>query len=580
MKCVRVSFVGMLGCFAMALVLSSCNQEFPNLLNEYEQRGDPSTVTDKVLIILVDGLRGEALQAVDPPFFYLLQRNSLYTYNSIVDPGTGDLSKESAWASLVTGVYSQRHGVVGNDLSTVDFEANPSVFQRVGEDDDRSTAVLTTSASFGSVVQGVVDRTDAFTSDGALTDAFVSQVDELDEDLIVMHFSDVDQVGQANSYESDDVRYTQAITTFDSQMRRVVEALQSRSTYGSENWLVIVTSTIGGDIEEISEDVTAYGDAKRNTFTYFYSPRFSSRYMNKPNYTDIPFSGNSVYFRHSETVQATATDPNSLNFPANQDITIQFFYRDLNPGHDLYYPVLLGKRAGPQFNNTSSLGWIVFREGQLLGVNSASISGNQVFFNPVASDGNWHALTIVFDRTNSTVYAYTDAQLGTTHGNGSQRATNTNALSNNVPLVLGYSQYEGYDNSNLQYTISNLQFYDRAFTPSEVAELYGVVLVDEDHPFYDNLVAYYPGYNDAGGNLLRDVTGKASHLRLTGGYNWYNFNDLVSGFRPPVETSFFRMVPNSVDISFMVYQWMGVRIDQDWALDGRAWSPNYSQIRN
>ena len=576
-KAFRFYLWGMM-CYASVL-LSGCNQDFPNLLGTFEQAGEPQAVKDKVLVIVADGLRGEALQDIEPPFFYLMQRNSLYTYHSLTDYGSYEVTKESAWASLMTGVYAEKHGVEDDDLSGLDQDTYGTVFQYVGDSEDRSSAFFGTSDALVTMFAHEAGQSGVFASDAELTDHVVSQMDAIDEDLIILQFGDVNKAGIQHSFESTDADYRQAILDFDAQVERIIDAMHERPESGTENWLVIVTSTVGGDIEEIADDVTVYGDANRNTFTFFYSPRFSSSYMNKPVYTDIPFEGNSINFRHAENVSVRAANAGMFNFEADEDLTIQFFFRDLNPNQGLYYPTIMTKRAAPLFNNGSSHGWVIFRENGFWGINSSAIDGSQAF-GAVINDGNWHALTVVFDRANSTVYAYTNGQLGTPHGNGSVRALNANPLSVNVPFQIGRSPEETYSNANLNYTISNLQFYNKAFTEEEVGELFGIVRVGEEHPFYDNLIAYYPGYNDVGTNRLTDVTGQHSSLQITGRSEWYNFSQLVPGFQPPVESSFFRLVPNTVDISFMIYQWMGIRVNQEWSLDGKSWSPNYSQIRN
>src|SRR5690606_3777429 len=116
--------------------------------------------------------------------------------------------------------------------------------------------------------------------------------------------------------------------------------------YLDENWLVIITSSAGGAIANPNpDDLTAYGDSKRNTFTYFYSPKFTRKYVVKPNSTDVPFEGNVVrYTSGSPAVNARAVDPSTFNYFPNQKFSISFFCKEMNSAR-LYYPLYLSQRV-------------------------------------------------------------------------------------------------------------------------------------------------------------------------------------------------------------------------------------------
>ena len=100
------------------------------------------------------------------------------------------------------------------------------------------------------------------------------------------------------------------------------------------------------------------------------------------------------------------------------------------------------------------------------------------------------------------------------------------------------------------------------------------------HPKYDALVGYWPGYDDINTGLLTELTGRADDMRLTGPYSWTSFSDVVSYLKPPISYAFYRAVPNAVDVPFVIYKWMGVNVPDNWALDGRSWTPNFFAIRD
>src|SRR5690606_20899895 len=133
---------------------------------------------------------------------------------------------------------------------------------------------------------------------------------------------------------------------------------------------------------------------------------------------------------------------------------------------------------------------------------------------------------------------------------------NGNSLDNNAPLAIG--KWAGNDNASPDFTIANLQVYNTAFSNAAVADYAGVARVDESHAYYDNLIGYWPGYDDAGKTAITEMTGKAADMKLSGPYEWMAFSDIVSHFRPPISYAYFRSVLNSVDVPFTIYKWIGV----------------------
>ena len=107
-----------------------------------------------------------------------------------------------------------------------------------------------------------------------------------------------------------------------------------------------------------------------------------------------------------------------------------------------------------------------------------------------------------------------------------------------------------------------------------ITQIYLNTLITNEHPKYKNLIGYWPGYNDVGTNRLTNVVDNKNHMVLTGNYNWISFSDVVSYFKPPITESFYKQVPNAVDIPFFIYQWFGIIPLEEWKLDGKSWTPS------
>lgn len=61
-------------------------------------------------------------------------------------------------------------------------------------------------------------------------------------------------------------------------------ALKERPGYENENWLIIVTSNYGGDVQMVEgkEFADHYADVSRNTFTLMYNERLVSQIQAAP----------------------------------------------------------------------------------------------------------------------------------------------------------------------------------------------------------------------------------------------------------------------------------------------------------
>jgi len=552
------------------LFLSACNDKMPYLLREYPTDIAADAGKPKVLLIVADGLRGKAVQDIEPANLRRMRRRALYTYGSLADTSTVPMTNETGWANLLTGVEWGKHGVNAGNLSDLSVDY-PTIFSRLktGKKTYKS-ASFTSSDDLSAHLAADADLRETFAGDDARTFAkALAEVANGDADLVFVQLDNAEKVGQQHSYESSDSDYQAAVRDLDGKIGQLVDALEARSTYEREDWLVIVTSNKGGQAASAEVDNTVYGDNTRNTFTMFYSPKFSDRVLARPNSQQIPFIGNAVRYTYgSPRVNAILDDASSFNFGNNQNFTITLFLKTTNPGGGWNYPIFFVKRV----QGFSGPGWNFFGESRggntTWGFNSSI--GGQVFGKAV-NDGKWHAITIVVNRSDKTIRGFTDGDFD------AQQNANGNNLNNNAPLAIG--KWPGNDAQMPDWMIANVQIYNTAFTDGEVKDLAGVTLLDQGHPKWNQLIGYWPGYADVNSGTLTEMTGKAGNMKLSGPYSWVSFTDVESYLKPPISYAFYRSVPNSVDIPFMIYKWMGMSTPEEWALDGKSWTPNFLDIR-
>lgn len=557
----KISFVALKSLIVLSMI--SCNEEFPNLLKEYGEQPEFNSGSSKVLYIIGDGVRGKAMQELNLPNFRVINRNSLHSFGSLGDYQNRPYSRETGLTSLLTGVTSAKHQVTADDLSLADLDQYPTILSRLNSSSSKFTSVgFTSDATVSNTLFQGADENTVLTNDAEVVSKSIEELSSNNADFIVTHLTEPYSIGKENSFETSDQAYVDALFKFDEYVGALVEAVKARETYQQENWLIVITSSIGGPAISDVVDNTLYGDDERNTITYFYSPKFTRSLLVRPNSTEIPYDGNVVsYTSGANHVNAKNINSSAYNFGNNQDFTISFLYKDMNTAAH-YYPIFLSKRV----SGFSGAGWNMFIEGSYLGWNS-SISGQLFTTVTPARDGEWHAITVVVNRTGGRVALFVD---GIYQGHN---APNSNNLNNDSPLAIG--RWPGNDNANAQFLLANLQIYNVALTDEEVKQYSGVTLIDDSYPKKDNLVGYWPGYDDVGTSRLTDLSGNNNHMNLTGAYNWVSYSDLVPYFKPPITESFYKLVPNAVDIPFFIYQWFGIVPKASWGLDGKAWTPNY-----
>lgn len=558
------------------MVFGACNKDFPNLLQNFNEAKDSPESRDKVLLVIVDGLSGPAMQDIAPTNIDLMTRNGLVTYGSLADPTTDfEVTNQSVAASLLTGVNSAKNKVVGSDLSPIDLSKYPTIFTKLKQNAvSRKSSLFTSDAKYGSSL-GKDAEVKVESNDVAVVTAAASSLANTESDLNVIHLTEVDKAGKSSAYSAADTKYVAAINVLDKQVQSLWETIKKRASFNTENWVVIVTSGRGAVSTDPITDFTPYGDSMRDTYTLFYSPKFARKIVPRPNSKEIPFVANATRYTYASNNQVIGklADVNKFNMGTGSDWTMTLFLKHNVANASYNYPIFFAKRV----EGFSGAGWNFFLEGNYWGFNS-SIAGQA--FGPTINDGEWHALTAVIKRSGSqdSVYVYTDGTNATVSGKSSQVSANGNNLDNSSPLTLGYNPGNG--NTDCNISICNVQVYNRAFSAEEVKRYGGVTHIDESYPFWSDLQGYWPGYGDVNTTVLTEKTGKgAGNFKLTGPVAWTSFNELVPFFQPPIEESFYRLVPNAVDIPFMIYQWLGVSVESSWNLDGKSWTPNYTQIR-
>src|SRR5262245_22491437 len=197
-----------------------------------------AALTNKVLIIGIDGTMPMALAVARTPNLDALKSNGCHSVRVVSHPVT---HSAASWSSLFTGVWGDKHGVndPGNSFTGNQFTNYPSFFKRLElANRDWNTLALARWARMLTAVPDA-DVKLPFDSDAAITDETCRRLTNSNPDVMWMLLLDVDSAGHASGWGPAVSNYVRAIEIADGHVGQIIGALTNRVTYTNEDWLVI-----------------------------------------------------------------------------------------------------------------------------------------------------------------------------------------------------------------------------------------------------------------------------------------------------------------------------------------------------
>ncbi|MFI5645169.1 alkaline phosphatase family protein [Kitasatospora sp. NPDC051705] len=200
----------------------------------------------KTLVIGVDGTRYDKLLSADAPNLKALMAGGMTaTGNLYANPLAPTLSGPG-WSTIGTGVWPDKHQVKDNTFAGARFDLYPDFASRL-ENADPATSTLVIGSwnpITANVFNGRADVRIAESENDAKTASDAADyLANGNPDATFLHFDEVDEAG--HSYGGASPQYTAAIHSVDALVGQVVQAVKSRATYGSEDWLIVVTTDHG-----------------------------------------------------------------------------------------------------------------------------------------------------------------------------------------------------------------------------------------------------------------------------------------------------------------------------------------------
>src|SRR5688572_2582754 len=182
----------------------------------------------KCLVIGIDGLRADALEAADAPRMHFLLAHGCYARDAQAE----DLTFSGPnWSSILHGVHRDLHNVTTNDYSNNHLDQFPDFLAYLEQHNpDLVTARLTTwdaifihqptGADLDIFRNYTADGDNLITDDAALLLTGNHPIHSQDPDVLFVYLSDVDVAGHTFGFHPSRPGYLAAIHTADEQVGR------------------------------------------------------------------------------------------------------------------------------------------------------------------------------------------------------------------------------------------------------------------------------------------------------------------------------------------------------------------------
>ncbi|MFJ8960830.1 alkaline phosphatase family protein [Lentzea sp. NPDC102401] len=209
--------------------------------------------TPKVLVIGLDGARYDKLVGADTPNIKALLNRGYGARSALYGSGMAQTSSGPGWSTILTGVWPDKHKVKDNSFSGNALTSYPSWLERANTANPAlstyaavdwkpiSDQILRTGQDRKYVLDG--DTAGYTGSDEKITVDAEQHLKADAADASFVYLGQIDIAGHSNGADSS--QYDAAMRANDAQVGRLVRAIESRPSYASEDWLIMVTTDHG-----------------------------------------------------------------------------------------------------------------------------------------------------------------------------------------------------------------------------------------------------------------------------------------------------------------------------------------------
>ena len=503
----------------------------------------------RVLVIGIDGVRSDALTAADTPNIDALIASGLYSPNALNDDIT---ISGPGWSNILCGVRSDKHLVEGNDFSINNYEDYPSFFSYV---EGAFTDVNTVSICHWSPINDYIVMDDAdvvtnTTSDEQVRDEAIDHLQNGDPHAIFLHFDDVDHAGHSYGFHPDVPQYNEAIEAVDQLVGEVVNALESRPGYDSEDWAIIVTHDHGG----VGYSHGGTSIEHREVSFIVSGNSVSTDVLVATEGEVIPAPENclgaesELWFDGGDYMNAVSPD---LETMLESDFTVEIRVRTYGAAD----VAIVGNKDWDNGYNPGFVFSFEYPGGPAWKVNVGDGDDRADANGAVGvDDGQWHTLSASFD-LDGVMKLYTDGVLDTEE--------DISFIGN---MNVGEGMFFGADidqEYNFTGAIGEIRIWGGVIDEATIAD-YACISVDSEHPNYGDLWSYWKCDETDGSDYMQNHSWNQPFLNAVS----YGAEQQIP---EAVTTLDYSGTPRIVDVPVTAMTHMCIDVLSEWDLDGISW---------
>lgn len=504
--------------------------------------------TKKVIVIGIDGCRPDALEIANTPILNQLISNGLYSPHAMNEDIT---ISGPGWSSILCGVWSDKHLVTNNNFDVDDYETYPTFFKYI---EDYAEELHTVSICHWSPINEFIvkDQADLIlntTSDAEVSSIAASYLEQNDPDVMFLHYDDGDLAGHSFGFSPNVTEYISAIENIDGHIGTVIDAIQQRTSYDQEDWLILVTTDHGGrgfshggnSLEEKTVFVIASGNSIPSSHV---SKDIIVSIDTIPNC--LGSSANLAFDGDDDFVEIPSDS--IFDFGSDQDFTIECRVRT-----QLAADVgILGNKDWDSGGNKGIVFSFKFPSGPEWKVNIGD-GNNRVDIdtgNEIA-DNEWHTLSVSFDR-DGYMKMYNDGLL-----QDSADISMIGDINTGEGLFLGTDINSAYDFSG---RIAEVRVWNGVLSNQDINQWHCTTL-DNSHSQYANLAGYWKMDEGLGSNLIFDSSPNGNDGIIASG-NWIASDTILMDD--------FSNTPRLTDILPSVLKHLCIPLPMPWSLEGTS----------
>ncbi|MCF3108543.1 alkaline phosphatase family protein [Niabella sp. CC-SYL272] len=238
------------GVFVGSVLLAGCKKfADPGVqIEEYKADTTVRSVSNqrKMLLINIDGLAADVLQALKPATLQSLLQNGKYSFSTATNL---PVNNTAALGSMFTGNFETRlwdstfYAVPVDSTNTIPVPLNMTAFRYIHDVfPSKKLAAVADWPNLVKTLLGDADKKVVTTSDAETKTSVENILRSENMDVVFARFSSVQKAGSQYGYKTG-AEYEAAIRTVDTYIGDIMSALKSRPTYNAEKWLTVVTTT-------------------------------------------------------------------------------------------------------------------------------------------------------------------------------------------------------------------------------------------------------------------------------------------------------------------------------------------------